>query len=322
MNNYSLLKMSSTRKWIRRGKILDRNTIDIDWFKLNVQLPIPILFNNSDDGAKDFIRIYVTFCDEYNRGRLGYVDVDAENPSKILGYSKRPLLDIGMTGCFDESGVVATSLLKYKEAYYIYYCGYQKQINIPYTSLMGIAMSKDQGKSFFRIKETPVLERSDEELFIRTGAGIYQLGDSFRLYYAAGSNWMDLSGHRVPKYSLKYIDSGSPVSFTGKSKDLFQLSDDEFGMTTPQINKTDDGLYEMIYSIRASSYGYRMGYAISKDATSFHRKDFVLDIPRVENEFDSEMICYGKIFRYHNRIYLFYSGNHYGIGGLGWAEFI
>lgn len=278
------------------------------------------LFQFRGGESDDVLRIYLTFCDKYNRGRLGYIDVNPDNPSEIYDYSRQPVLDIGNAGCFDDSGVVATSILKYKDLLYLYYCGYQKQVNVPYSSLMGIAVSNDNGNSFRRIKNTPVLERKDGEMFIRTGAGVYKYGNTFRLYYAAGNEWFDQNGHLVPKYSFKYIDSSSPIKFDNNAHTLFPLLNDEFGMTTPQINMTTDGLYEMVYSIRADSYGYRMGYAISKDGLDFKRKDSVMNIDRPSNDFDSEMICYGKIYRYRDRVYLFYSGNHYGIGGLGWAE--
>ena len=90
-------------------------------------------------------------------------------------------------------------------------------------------------------------------------------------------------------------------------------------MTTPQIFKTDSG-YEMIYSVRTVSEGYRMGYATSKDGIEFSRNDKVMDMERPNGEFDSEMICYGKCYKRGDRTYLFYSGNHYGMDGIGWAE--
>ena len=300
--------------WIRKGKLFGHDTWDIDWHKLNTQLPIPYLV------SEDSLRLFVTFCDSENRGRLGYVDVNPNNPSEIYDYSKNPLLDIGKKGCFDENGVVSTAILEEHDKIFLYYCGFQKHINYPYSSLMGIAVSEDRGKSFVRVKETPVLERHDGEMFIRTGAGIYKYGNMYRLYYASGNEWLNLSGKLVPKYSFKYIDSNSPIEFNGGGKDLFPLEKDEFGMTTTQIIEKD-GKYNMIYSIRTISEGYKMGCASSVDGINFCRVDNVMDIKRPNNDFDSEMICYGKIYEHKDRTYLFYSGNHFGMDGIGWAEY-
>ena len=299
--------------WIRKGKLFGNDTWDLEWHKLNTQLPIPYLMDD------DRLRLFVTLCDAENRGRLGFVDVNPDNPSEIIDYSREPLLDVGKRGCFDENGVVSTALLENDGKLYIYYCGFQKHVNYPYSSLAGVAVSTDGGQSFSRIRETPLLERKDGEMFIRTGVGIYKCGNVYRLYYASGNEWLSVNGKLVPQYSFRYIDSDSPICFDGESIKMFPLENDEFGMTTPQIFKTDSG-YEMIYSVRTVSEGYRMGYATSKDGIEFSRNDKVMDIERPNGEFDSEMICYGKCYKRGDRTYLFYSGNHYGMDGIGWAE--
>lgn len=300
--------------WIRKGKLFGRDLCDLNWLKLNTQLPIPYLIDENR------LRLYLTFCDEQNRGRLGYIDVNPDNPSEIYGYSKEPLLDLGKTGRFDENGVVSTAILPMGDRIILYYCGFQRHVNYPYSSLTGIAISNDNGESFERVKETPLLERTDGEMFIRTGAGIYKYGDIYRLYYAAGNEWINLNGKLVPKYSFKYIDSESPYNFEGEGRILFPLKDDEYGMTTPQILETENG-YEMVYSIRSVSDGYRMGYAVSENGIDFIRRDEWIDIKRPVGAFDSEMICYGKLYRNKERLYLFYSGNHFGMDGIGWAEY-
>lgn len=300
-------------KWVRRGKICGCDTWDLSWHKLNTQLPIPYLINDNR------LRLYLTFCDEQNRGRLGYVDVNPHNPFEVLDYSREPLLNIGERGRFDENGVVTTCILKEGDSIYAYYCGFQKHVNYPYSSLAGIAISKDGGNTFHRVRETPLLERCDGEMFIRTGVGVYKFENIFRLYYAGGNEWFKEKGKWLPKYSLKYIESAVPDSFIGESKELIALENDEFGMTSPQIVKVGNS-YKMIYSIRSRSKGYRMGYAESRDGIHFIRNDHTMEIDTPINGFDSEMICYGKCFDYKGRVYLFYSGNHYGMDGIGWAE--
>lgn len=299
--------------WVRKGRICGRDTWNLEWHKLNTQLPIPYLL---DDNR---LRLYITLCDSENRGRLGFVDVNPSNPSEIIDYSREPLLDIGKKGCFDENGVVSTAILEENGKIYIYYCGFQKHVNYPYSSLAGVAVSEDGGYSFSRIKETPMLERKDGEMFIRTGVGIYKFNDVYRIYYASGNEWISVQNKLVPKYSFRYIDSDSPICFEGNGKNLFPLENDEFGMTTPQIWENSKG-YEMIYSLRTVSGGYCMGYAFSENGIDFTRNDKIMSFSRPTEAFDSKMVCYGKCYRYGERTYLFYSGNHYGMDGIGWAE--
>lgn len=299
--------------WRRKGKICGNDTWNLEWHKLNTQLPISYLINSNK------LRLFITLCDSKNRGRLGFVDVNPDNPSEIIDYSQNPLLDLGKQGYFDENGVVSTALLEDNGKLYMYYCGFQKHVNYPYSSLAGVAVSTDGGQSFARVKETPLLERKDGEMFIRTGVGIYKYDDVYRLYYASGNEWIPVNDKLVPKYSFRYIDSDSPICFDGDSKKLFPLENDEFGMTSPQIFKMNTR-YGMVYSLRTISKGYHMGYAASQDGINFYRDDEVMNFERPSGEFDSEMICYGKCYKHGDRIYLFYSGNHYGMDGIGWAE--
>lgn len=58
------------------------------------------------------IRVYVAMCDASTVGRIGYVDVDARDPTKVLAVSARPVLDIGEPGCFDDNGVNPISIVR------------------------------------------------------------------------------------------------------------------------------------------------------------------------------------------------------------------
>ena len=51
------------------------------WAKSHAMLPTPL---DMGDGR---LRIYVAFVDENTVGRIGYVDVDARDPSRVLEVS-------------------------------------------------------------------------------------------------------------------------------------------------------------------------------------------------------------------------------------------
>ena len=93
-------------KFERKGKICDARTFDLPWFRKNVMVPVPWRKSES------VIRLFLTMCDEKNVGRIGFVDVNAANPSEILGYSKTPLIDIGMPGTYDDNGVVTSCVIE------------------------------------------------------------------------------------------------------------------------------------------------------------------------------------------------------------------
>ncbi len=299
--------------WKKKGLICNREIVsDLSWYRLNCMCPTPILIG-------DIIRVFVALCDGENRGRVGYLDVKASNPSVLLDYSREPVLDIGPPGRFDESGVLPTSLLIENNRLYLYYCGFQRQMTVPYTSLCGVAVSDNKGESFVRMKETPVLERVTNELFIRTGALIERtvLLDRtvYTLYYASGTTWFELQSNKLePRYNLKKISSERLDSFLGEGEVVVDFTDDEYGITMPQL-QSDNSL---IFSSRTRKDGYRIVRARLENGKYVRETSPFLDVSK--NGWDSEMVCFGKTITYKEHEYLFYCGNHYGIGGMGWAE--
>ncbi len=77
----------------------------------------------------------------------------------------------------------------------------------------------------------------------------------------------------------------------------------------------------MWYSFRAQPGidTYRIGYAESMDGLSWRRMDESAGIDVSSSGWDSEMICYPKVFRHKERYYMLYNGNGYGKTGFGLA---
>lgn len=300
-------------KWRKKGLIYKAGMFDIPWHTKYTMTPVPYLYK------EDILRIYLTMCNSENIGQLGYIDVDPSDPRKIIGYSKKPILEKGAIGTFDEHGVLPSSILKDNNKLYMFYSAYQRQITVPYTILSGIAVSND-GDFFTRLQDVPLLERRTGELFQRSAIEIMKQNKKYCMWYTSSIGWINNGIHDVPKYNIKYIESENLYKWEMNPVISLDLdNNDEYGLTTPQIF-FENGKYRMFYSIRSLSKGYRMGYAESLDGIKFNRMDMKMNLEPSVNEFDSEMICYGKIFNAKDKTYLFYSGNHYGLEGIGYAE--
>lgn len=265
-------------------------------------------------------------CDDRNVGRIGYIDVDPARPSRIIGYSKVPVIDIGMDGCFCDNGVVTASLLKVGADVYLYYSGYQSCVKVPYLIFAGVAVSKDNGHSFTNLSsQVPILDRVEGEVFMRSSPRVIQVGDSFRVWYQSdtGNGWITKNGKKLPLYDLKHIVADSPSHWpSGHGTVSIPLAnEDEHGITRGALWK-EDGLYKAIYSVRTLSKGYRLGYAESRDGITFTRRDGHVGIDVSSSGWDSEMIAFPERFQYRDKTYLFYCGNHYGMAGIGYAELV
>ena len=268
----------------------------------------------------DVIRIYVGCCDEEMRGRAGFVDVEADNPSKILKVSEEPVLDIGTPGAFDENGLLPTSIVDVDGQLYMYYVGYQLGMKVRYFQFEGLAYSEDGGNSFKRKIKVPVIDRSDAELLNRTSAFIRRRPDkSFEMWYVGGSEWTTVHGKSLPMYNIRHITSSDGITWPAEGRVCIELKDeDEHALGRPYVIE-DGGIQKMFFASRTRSKGYRLGYAESKDGLNWTRKDEEVGIDVSESGWDSEMISYPSVVKYKDKVYLFYNGNNLGETGFGYA---
>ena len=304
--------------WKKKGLICDHKTFNLAWFKKNVLVPLPYL------KEKTCLRIFAGFCDKKNISRIGYVDVDPKDPKNIINFSKKPVLDIGRNGKFDDSGVVPASILKWKNKLYLFYSGYQRCIKVPYMIFSGCAVSYDNGDTFTKTSsDVPLLDRVPGEINFRCAPSVYKHKKIFRMLYTAdvSDGWVECRGKKMPTYSLRIIESRSPTEWPKKSgvPAIHFSCKDEHGLARASI-WIERGLFKIIYSIRTHSKKYRLGYAESIDGKYFSRKDSEIGIDVSEKGWDSQMIAFADQIKIQKKTLLFYCGNSYGQGGLGFAS--
>jgi hypothetical protein len=299
-------------RWTKQGLVYVPDG-SLGWAQHYGFPPTPHFLND------DVIRIFVAFCDENTVGRVGYVDVDAANPLNVLDVSTKPSFDIGKPGAFDENGVVPTCVLPVGDELYMYYAGFQLGYKLRYYQFLGLAISKDDGESFERATEVPVLDRSDSELVNRTsGFALHEEG-RFKLWYVGGSEWTEVKGKSLPVYRMRYLESddGKVWPRAGELAIDFE-SDDEHALGRPWVIHDAEG-YRMFFSSRTRSKGYRLGYAESDDGRAWKRRDEEMKLDVSDSGWDSEMVAYASVVGWRDRTYLFYNGNSCGKTGFGLA---
>ncbi len=289
-----------------------------NWDYSHASIPTPLQVNTGH------LRVFITVRDNKGISRPGFVDIDSQNPKKIIRTSDQPLLDIGQPGTFDENGILLCSVVKVNKQLYMYYSGFELGHKIRYRLLTGLAISDDNGESFYRIKETPVLERSDTELFFRGGAFVRLDNGIFRMWYVAGSKWLQIGKSKSPVYDIRYIESKDGIHWPDKGKIVIKCNQhDEHGLGRPYVTINPDGSYTMYYSIRRTSLGaYRLGMAESPDGLKWTRNDEKINLDVSSQSFDSEAIMYAAPVTINNQTWLFYNGNDFGREGFATAKLI
>ncbi len=300
-------------KWKKKGQIYVADGA-YRWAMSHAMIPTPDVIN------EEIIRVYLAFCDAQGIGRTGFVEVEAENPLEIVNVSMTPALDIGQPGTFDENGVLPCSVVTLADGKkFLYYVGFELGRKIRYRLLSGLAVSNDGGITFQRYKQVPILERTSKELFFRCGPFCLFDTNCYRMWYVAGSNWIEIDGKYLPVYTINYLESPDGINWAEEGKVCIDIqNDNEHGFGRPYVVK-DNGTFKMFYSIRVKYKGYRLGYAESHDGINWTRKDNEIGIDVSESGWDSQTICYPAIVKAKDKIYMFYNGNDFGRTGFGYA---
>lgn len=299
--------------WVKKGLIFNADNLQ-NWALKGAMIPTPIDLDEST------IRVFLTFLDKNGIGRTGYVDLSKENLNEIKGFSKEPIFDIGQKGTFDENGVLTCSVVKSPTGdLYFYYAGFELGTKIRYRLLTGLAIT-DKIFNLKRRYEAPVLERTSKELFFRGGPFCIYEDNIYKMWYVAGSSWMEIDGKEMPIYEIKYIESINGVDWPDEGIVCIKIEkDNEHGFGRPYVIKHQE-VYKMFYSIRVKSLGYRLGYAESHDGINWLRMDDQINLDVSKSGWDSEMLAYAAVMEINGNLIMFYNGNGFGETGFGYAE--
>jgi predicted GH43/DUF377 family glycosyl hydrolase len=297
--------------WEKKGMIFHTNNQFI-WMKTHASFPI------IEKLTSDIHRIYFSPRDEKNRSHIAFIEIDMNNPKEILRISKNPVMIPGKMGSFDDSGVMASSIVNYKGKKLLYYLGWNQGVTVPYRNAIGIAQSEDGGETFSRIFEGPIIDRSPTEPFFTASCEVKIEKDLFRMWYLSCTGWELKDGIPAPRYHIKYAESIDGI--TWKREGIISIdyrNENEWAISTPRVIKTGN-LYKMFYSHRGEK-SYRIGYAESIDGITWIRKDNKIGIDVSKGGWDSEMIEYPFVIEHNKKQILFYNGNEYGKTGIGYA---
>lgn len=311
-------------KWKKLGQIFDLSKVDTpDWMQEQAQNPYAVVIDN-------IVRVYFnTRGKRDNEGKskslAGFVDFDIENFDNIINIASEPILDYGSKGDFDEFGVMAGSVMKVDSEYFLYYCGWTRMVSVPYNWAIGLAKSTDNGKTFTKFGKGPVIGSNYKEPYLQAGCStIMKINDSYHMWYTSGINWIETDEKPESQYQIMHATSKDGVNWNRDGVPILKTVIENETQASPTIIKFND-TWHMLFSYRHSTdfrneeRGYRLGYASSKDLTTWKRDDSKVGMNLSEEGWDSEMISYPHLKLIDDKVYMFYCGNDFGKSGFGVA---
>ena len=171
-------------KWKKIGKIFDPADHDaFSEFAGFAQSPQALVL-------EDRVRIYFSIrkLDPHGKvvSHIAFVDYDKELRS-IIGFSEKPVIEPGKLGTFDEHGIFPISPLKHGNQIIAYTCGWSRRVSVSVETSTGLAVSDDNGISFRRTGDGPIMGASLHEPFLVGDSFVRVFDNVFHMWYIYGT---------------------------------------------------------------------------------------------------------------------------------------
>lgn len=285
---------------------------------------VPVVDRLSDK----VLRIYFGPRDQHQRTVTTFIEVDADDPSRVLHVHDRPVLGLGKLGAFDDSGAMPSCIVNHGDKKYLLYIGWNQGVTVPYRNAVGLAVSADGGLNFERVFEGPIVDRTRHEpYFCASPFAIIDEG-KWKLWYASATGFVSIDGKVEPVYQVKYAESADGHEWTRTNVTCLEYRFDGEANARPCVIK-ENGVYRMWYCFRGSinyrtdkAQSYRLGYAESIDGVRWQRMDDLVGIDRSDEGWDSLMIEYPFVYQHGGRKHMLYNGNGFGETGIGHAVLV
>lgn len=304
-------------RWVKQGLIF-RPDGQHGWMNSHAQVPTVLLL-------RDRYRVFFATRPRQDLSLTTFVDLDRDDPQRILALNPEPILNVGRPGTFDADGVMPSCVIRDGKRVLLYYSGWCRLAGkAPYNNATGLAVSYDDGATFKRLFEGPILDRVPNEPWSATSPGVIRMGSRWHMWYSSGTDWIEVDEKMEHVYVLKHAESTDGERWTRSNHAILPPIRPDESQTRPTVVKLGDR-WHMWYAFRGSrgfrSEGetYRIGYAWSDDLLSWHRDDARAGISVSTEGWDSQMVAYPEAVRDGERTLLFFNGNAFGRDGFGYA---
>jgi sucrose-6-phosphate hydrolase SacC (GH32 family) len=312
-------------KWRKLGKIFDpTNSSQFNPGSEYAQSPEVLVFD-------DFVRIYFSTRKKDESGKyishIAFIDMDKDFKN-ILRVSTENVIPLGELGSYNEHGIFPFHVLRDQNRILGYISGWSRRVSVSVETSIGVAESVDNGLTFKKIGNGPVLTSSLKEPFLVCDPFVLKENGSYHMWYIFGLKWINHPEEQDPQrvYKIGHAVSGDGIKWEKSGKQIISDRIDENEcQALPTVVRYSDKYY-MFFCYRDvagfrknSAKAYRIGCAWSKDLETWTRDDAQGGIDVSKEGWDSDMMCYPHAFYIDNKLYMLYNGNEFGRNGFGLA---
>lgn len=296
------------QQWRKLGLVIQPDK-RVPWAQTHCMVPTPQILSGG------LVKVFFSGRDIHNRSHIGHATVDLNRDGRVVDFSPEPVLAPGALGCFDDNGVTPSCVIDLPGGELgLYYIGWNPGSTVRMHLFGGLAISRDNGKTFERWSKAPILERTRTDPYLNTAPWVVRDGDDYRIFYVSGHEWVHKD---LPRYNIKTGHSKDGRHWVRAGHVCIDFRDEtENALARPYVI-LEDGLWRMWFAYKRSNY--KIGYAESQDGLNWERLDHLAGIDVSPTGFDSEMVEYAAVVKHDGRSFMFYNGNNYGLEGIGLA---
>ncbi len=266
------------------------------------------------------LRVFYSTRDAANRSSTASIDLMVDGDRfEVLGPPRGPLMVPGARGSFDADGVTVSSVVAQDGKLYAFYLGWTALVHVPFTNFIGIAVSDDDGKTFRRCSDVPVIGRSPENPLTVGYPFVLRDGPCWRMWFGSHLHWgqqgMEMLHVIKQAHSsdlLRWMPSDDvAIDVAGRTDPA------EFAISRPVVLREADDSLSMWYARRRPHY--ELGFARSTDGKRWERRDQDVRFTGTPEDWEDRERTYPFVFDHGGRRYMLYNGNGYGREGFGLA---
>lgn len=304
--------------WVKGGLIFKPHGM-FPWSRTHAQVPFPLKLEN------DKVRVFFSTRDEKSRSAVSFVDLDINDPSRVLYVHDKPCMQYGAPGTFDDAGVMPSWFMKIGETIRMYYTGWNRSDTASYRLAIGLAESYDNGLTFKRLFEGPVMDR-DRFDPIWVGQPCVMLdGDKWRMWYLSCERIEIIDDRPEPFYNIKYAESHDGLLWTRRNIVCIDFDDKTDAIGRPCVWKQGNRYYMLHSNRMARDYrtdakaAYRIELSVSDDGIHWLNMSKDFDFKKGDESWENIMNEYCAVYWHGEKLYMLYNGNGFGASGFGFA---
>ena len=147
---------------------------------------------------------------------IAFVDFELDL-SQILGVSKDTVIPLGDLGCFDEHGIFPINVLRDGDRVLAYTTGWNRKVSVSVDAAIGLAISRDNGLTFQKHGNGPVLAASLHEPFLIGDGFVKKIGLKYRMWYIFGTHWKTFVPNEPPDRVYKIACATSVTNVSSRT---------------------------------------------------------------------------------------------------------